>query len=55
MKILKINKDSVQVELSKKDVETIKSGLGWGYNETDSQDYHTLEEEFEELLTKMEK
>ena len=55
MNILSVDKDKVQVELTEKDVETIERGLGWGHNETFSDElpYAQLQEEFQKIQKEM--
>ena len=54
MKILKVDKDKVQVELTKEEVETSTSGLGWAETETCAEDYARMENEFSKVLSEME-
>lgn len=55
MKILKVDKDKVQVELTKKEVKIIEWGLGWGEHETGSDEipYSQLQEKFEKIQNLM--
>ena len=55
MKILKVEKDKVQVELTREDVEEITSGLAWGEHETCAEEYAHMEDEFSKVLSKMDK
>ena len=52
MEILKVEKGKAQIELTEKDIETIERGLGWGHNETFSEElpYAQLQEEFQKAL-----
>ena len=55
MKILKVDKDKVQVELTRGDVEEITSGLGWAEKETCAEEYARMEDEFSKVLSGMDK
>lgn len=55
MKILKVEKEKVQVELTREDVEEITSGLGWAEKETCAEEYARMEDEFSGVLSEMNK
>jgi len=55
MKILKVEKDKVQVELTKEEIAIIKNGLRFAGCETGDEDYAPVEKEFEKVLSEMER
>lgn len=53
MKILSVDKEKVQIELTKEEVRLIKGGLGCGNIEIGETEFAQLEGKFENILDKM--